>query len=77
MAQNFETHVVRASGLTVAAIVWRRFKRPMAGYIERVFAANAGLAATPILPIGTAVRLPVDTEIIEPKGKALAVRLWD
>lgn len=72
-----ETVVVAAEGLSVDLIVWRKFRRPMPGYVEAVLDANMGLAAlSDYLPVGTAFVLPaVD---LDPRPAiADLVLLWD
>ena len=53
----------------------RRQAARLRGYVAATLAANPGLAALPpVLPLGTAIRLP--EFIIESDGPA-TVRLWD
>lgn len=68
--------IVESEGLTLSVIVWRLFKRKPEGYVERVLAANPGLAdAGPYLPVGTRLVLPLDVETqAQPRT---VIRLWD
>lgn len=68
--------IVESEGLTLSLIVWRLFKRKPEGYVERVLAANPGLAdAGFFLPVGTRLVLPLD---VETQAQARTVtRLWD
>lgn len=70
-----ERVTVEGDGLTVSLIVWRRFRRPMPGLVEAIYAANRELAESgPYLPFGTQFDMPVpiprQTERQEP------IRLW-
>jgi len=59
------TELVRVEGddVTVPLIVWRRFKRPMPGLVERIYDLNPGLADLgPVLPFGTRFSLPVPVD---------------
>lgn len=68
--------IVESEGLTLSVIVWRLFKRKPDGYVERVLAANPGLAGLgPYLPVGTRLVLPLDVEAAA-KTRTV-VRLWD
>lgn len=75
---QYETHTVTFEGLTVPRLIWRRFKRPMPGYLEKVLDFNQGLSASVTIPVGTVVAFPLDPLVETPKSrKAEAVRLWD
>lgn len=68
--------IVESEGLTLSVIVWRLFKRKPEGYVERVLAANPGLAGLgPYLPVGTRLVLPLDVETQAPAR--VVTRLWD
>lgn len=74
---KFETVVVQGEGITVDLLVWRRYRRPIPGMVEKVLAMNPGLAARgPILPLGEVVRLPIVEAKAETPARAL-VQLWD
>lgn len=76
MADLTETVTVQGLELTVSLIVWRRYRRPMPGLIERIFDMNPGLAELgPILPVGTTFVMPVETQkrtekVLDP------IKLW-
>lgn len=69
MARNYRTK----DGDTVDWICWRAYGRLGAGMVERVLAANPGLAELgPLLPAGHLIRLPDEpSPAIERR-----VRLW-
>lgn len=73
---NAETIIkVAGDGVSVDLLIWRRYKRPMPGLLERVLDINPGLAALgPILPVGTPVKLP--TVKPPPVPELAVVRLW-
>lgn len=75
MSEVIEQITVEGDGLTVSLLVWRRFRRPMPGLVEKILDRNPGLAgAGPILPPGTVLDIPVPTprepQLLEP------IRLW-
>jgi phage tail protein X len=75
MDQVIETVTVEGDGLTVATIVWRRFKRPMPGLVEAIYDMNPGLADLGLtLPVGTSfdmlIPIPREQQVLDP------VRLW-
>lgn len=68
-----ERVVYTQQGDTVDLICSRHYGQT-AEITERVYRANPGLCELgPILPIGTAVRLPD----VEPKPQRASVQLWD
>lgn len=73
--ETIETVTIAGEGITASLLVWRRFKRPMPGVVERLYELNPGLAAQGVhLPVGTVVKMPVP-----PPAKATditPVRLW-
>lgn len=74
----FERYTVGSEGLTLAAIVWRRFRRRVPGKVEATLEANRHLAGLPpVLPVGTAIDIPVDqpatTSVVKDRK---TVRLW-
>lgn len=72
-----ETYVVETDGVAIDSMVWRRFRKPMPGLVERILDANRGLAELgPFLPLGTTVVIPIDDT---PVGPAVVdvVKLWD
>ena len=75
MTETIETITIQWEAITASLLVWRRFKRPMPGLVERVYALNPRLALVgPILPVGTVLRLPVPVTRTEPD--ITPVRLW-
>jgi phage tail protein X len=65
---------IASEGDTVDFIVWRAYGAQNARLVERVLAANPGLADLgAILPSGTVVTLPALDTVAETTG----VRLWD
>ena len=75
MDQVIETVTVEGDGLTVATLVWRRFKRPMPGLVEAIYNLNPGLADLgQTLPVGTSFDMPIpiprEQQVLDP------IRLW-
>lgn len=75
MSEVVETVVVQGQGLTVSLIVWRRFRRPMPGLVEAIYARNRELAESgPFLPVGATFEMPIpiprSQERLEP------IKLW-
>ena len=70
-----ETVIIEGDGLTVATLVWRRFKRPMPGLVEAIYDLNPGLADLgQTLPVGTSFDMPIpiprEQQVLDP------IRLW-
>ena len=75
MGSLIEPVIVEGEGLTVSLIVWRRFRRPMPGLVERIYATNPGLADLgPVLPIGVRFGMPIPSEPAQQRLEP--VRLW-
>lgn len=75
MDQVIEIVTVEGDGLTVATLVWRRFKRPMPGLVEAIYDLNPGLADLgQTLPVGTSFDMPIpiprEQQVLDP------IRLW-
>ena len=75
MDQVIETVTVEGDGLTVATLVWRRFKRLMPGLVEAIYDLNPGLADLgQTLPVGTSFDMPIPIpraqQVLDP------IRLW-
>lgn len=73
---TFETYVVESDGVMLDNLLWRRFRRPTPGLVERVLDINPGLAAMGAwLLAGTSIRVPID----QPSAPAVVavVKLWD
>lgn len=76
MTSKTETIVVKGDDIALDLLLWRRFQRHRAGFVERVLDANPGLADLgPILPVGTAVVVPLDAPELHPPKRPV-VRLW-
>ena len=75
MTDIVETITVSGDGITVPLLIWRRFRRPMPGLMEAVYARNHGLADLgPYLPMGTVVELPIP--VPRENARADPIRLW-
>jgi phage tail protein X len=77
MSGSVETVTVTSEGMTLSKMIWRRFKRPMPGLVEKTlaYAPNRGLAKLGVvLPVGTVVYLPIDVLVAAPERTT--VRLW-
>jgi phage tail protein X len=67
MSETIETITIQGEGITASLLVWRWFKRPMPGLVERVYELNPRLPLVgPVLPVGTVLRLPVPVTKAEP-----------
>lgn len=74
--ETFEKVVVSGDGLTASLLVWRRFKKPMPGLVERIYALNPGLAESgPFLPVGAEFLLPIPAASTGEQD-VTPVRLW-
>jgi phage tail protein X len=67
---------VLIEGLTLANIIWRKFRRQPDGYVAKVLAINPGLADLTEVPVGTVIAFPLES-LVESKPKRDVVRLWD
>ncbi|KAB0269076.1 tail protein X [Microvirga brassicacearum] len=77
MTTTVETYTVATEGLTLSGMVWRRFKKPMFGMVERILAMNQNLASVgPYLPVGTKVSIPIDPPSTDVLSRPV-VQLWD
>lgn len=78
IAEVTEQVTVAGDLLSISQIIWRRFKKPMPGLIERTFEINPHLAALGIYPpAGTVFLLPVPTDVDASREETLdPVRLW-
>lgn len=75
MADLTERITVRGDGITLSRLLWRRFRRPVPGLLERTLDANPGLADVgPFLPLGTVVTVPLpkadEAPVLDP------IKLW-
>ena len=72
-----ETITVKAEGLTLDQLVWRKYRKPIPRLVEDILALNPGLAQLgPFLPIGTTVVLPILEQPAETQAREI-VQLWD
>ena len=75
MATILKEKVMR-EGLTAAQVVWIKFRKQPAGFLEKVIAMNPVLAETDYVPLGTEISFPI--EELDAAQKATNVtRLWD
>lgn len=75
MSEQVERITVEGDLLTVPLIVWRRFRRPMPGLVERIYNMNRELAeAGPYLPVGTVFDMPIP--IPREQRRDDPIRLW-
>jgi len=72
----YETYTVDSEVLTVDLILWRKYRRPIDGLVERTLVLNPGLAEQGnYLPLGTELKIPY---VAPPKTVTQKlVRLWD
>jgi phage tail protein X len=65
---SYDMITVEGDFITVDLIVWRRYKTPAYGIVERLLDDNPHLAKlhklSPFLPIGTQIRIPIDPDIL-------------
>ncbi len=74
---TYERYKIETTGIKVSLMIWRRFKKPMIGMAERIFALNPGLADLgPFLPLGTVVVIPIDPPAERVTSRPV-VQLWD
>lgn len=73
---GYEMVTVQSDFITVDLIVWRRYRMVTNGMVEELIDANPHIARihrrTPFLPVGTQVRVPIDTNILRGMPKARA-----
>jgi phage tail protein X len=75
MTEIVETVTVEGDGITVSLVVWRRFKRPMPGLVERIYDINQDLGELGLyLPVGTSFDMPIPN----PRPSVLLdeIKLW-
>ena len=78
---GFELIQITGYGVTADLIVWRRYRRPAPGILEKMLDANPQLAyvhrTTPFLPPGLYVRVPIDPVLLAGKPQPAPVsNLW-
>lgn len=71
------TEKVMIEGLTVTNIIWRKFRRQPAGFLEKVLDLNPGLCDAVTVPVGTAIAFPVEDVSETDTKRSNVVRLWD
>ena len=63
-----ELMTVAGAYITADLIVWRRYRSPAPGILEQLLDDNPHLAklhrVSPFLPVGTELRIPIDSEIL-------------
>lgn len=73
--ETIETVIIQGEAITASLLVWRRFRKPMPGLVERVLDINPGLAdAGVFLPLGAAVKIPIP--VARPAPEVTPIRLW-
>ncbi len=76
MAETIEKVTVAGDRITASLLIWRRFKRPMPGLVERLYEINPRLALAGVyLPLGAVVSIPIPAPRKEPD--VTPIRLWD
>lgn len=70
------TDTIQIEGLTLANVIWRKYRRQPTGFIEKVLDINPGLAAYVEIPVGTVIRFPIE-EVAKADANRNVVRLWD
>lgn len=76
MTIPMERATIVHQGMTLSAVVWRRFRAPRPGLVERILALNPGLGSVGvILPVGTTFLIPIDPAETAPKPRAV-ISLW-
>lgn len=76
MAETTMTERVGIEGFSLAALIWKKFRRQPAGYIERVMELNPGLSTALEVPLGTTIIFPME-DIEKPAKDPTVIRLWD
>lgn len=70
------TETVLIEGLTLANVIWRKYRRQPDGFIGKVLDLNPGLSASIEIPVGAVIIFPIE-EIAMPRSTENATRLWD
>lgn len=75
---GFDLVTVQGDYVTADLIVWRRYKIPAPGILEMMLDVNPHLALlhkqSPFLPVGTQLRIPIDTDILKDRPAPLQIR---
>lgn len=73
--ETIETITIQGDAITASLLIWRRFKRPMPGSVERLYEINPGLARQgQFLPLGAVVNIPIPPPASS--QDVTPVRLW-
>lgn len=70
------TDTVQIEGLTLANVIWRKYRRQPEGFIGKVLDLNPGLAANVEIPVGTVIMFPIE-EVATVQATKNVTRLWD
>lgn len=76
---HYEYVTIQAELLTADAIIWRRYRVRTPGIVEALFDANPQIArsgasaASPFLPQGMQIRIPIDPDILAGRPKPLPI----
>ncbi len=75
VAERMESFKIDGDGVELDLIIWRRYKRPTPGLVERTYSLNKGLADLGLfLPHDTELWIPLDQP---PSYQEInLVRLW-
>jgi phage tail protein X len=82
MISSYELISVQGDFLTADALCWRRYRCYAPGILEILLDVNPHLAklhkTSPFLPVGTQVRIPIDTDILRgaPVARSI-IKLWN
>ncbi|RZN13904.1 tail protein X [Bradyrhizobium sp. Leo121] len=75
---SYELVTVTGDFVTADLLVWRRYKTPAYGIVEKLLDANPHLARlhkqSPFLPVGTQVRIPIDSDILRGRPQPQQIR---
>ena len=72
---------IQGDNITPSLLVWRRYHRRYPGVLENFLDINPGvldgLAASPFLPVGAIVSIPIDQSILSGAPKSQTqITLW-
>lgn len=81
MITSFEIYQVSSEFVTADLIVWNRYKQRAPGVVEIMLDTNPQIAAahkaSPFLPVGLLVRVPIDLDLIRGKPSDTSrISLW-
>lgn len=75
MVEGFELITVAGDFITADTLVWRRYRQKSLGILEQLLDANPHLSIihreTPFLPVGTIVRMPIDSDTLTGKPQPI------